>query len=59
MAGSLRQVAAVHALQAQYGAADALYRQALHIYQAAYGPDHRDVAKTLDAMAALYHKQGK
>ena len=41
-----------------YAAAEPLYRRALAIYEKALGPDHPDVATSLNNLAGLLHDQG-
>ena len=55
----LHQMAGLHAQQAKFTTAEALYIQALEIYEGAFGKDHYLVGKELDALAVLYQKQGK
>ncbi len=44
--------------QGHYGEAEPLYRRALEIREKALGPDHPDVANSLNNVASLYHVQG-
>ena len=59
VAQSLHQVAGLHAQWGKFVTAEALYKQAIDIYNGAFGSDHYLVAKELDALAVLYQKQGK
>ena len=42
----------------RYGEAEPLYQQSLAIWKKALGPDHPDVATSLNNLAALYQAQG-
>ncbi|MEL6748622.1 MAG: tetratricopeptide repeat protein, partial [Pseudomonadota bacterium] len=42
-----------HKARAEYGVAEPLYRRALTIDEASYGPDHPDVARDLNNLAEL------
>jgi CHAT domain-containing protein len=44
--------------QARYSAAEPLYKRALAIREKALGPEHPEVATTLDDLAVLYRDQG-
>ncbi|NIP13689.1 MAG: TonB family protein, partial [Pseudomonas stutzeri] len=44
--------------QGRYAEAEPLYQRALAIRENALGPDHSDVAQSLNNLAALYHAQG-
>ena len=46
-------------LRAQYAETEALYQQSLAIREKALGPEHSDVAVSLNNLATLYRKQGK
>ena len=59
VAQSLHQLAGLHAQQAKFSVAEALYKQAWEIYDGAFGPDHCMAAKEMDALAIVYQKQGK
>ena len=50
-------MAEVHGEQGQYAEAVPLYRRALAIAEKALGPDHPDVAQSLNNLAELYHDQ--
>ena len=56
MAVSLNNLAVLYDSQGQYAQAEPLYRRALAIWERAIGPDHPDVATSLENMAALYRK---
>jgi tetratricopeptide (TPR) repeat protein len=45
-------------LQGNYGDAEPLYQRALRIDETALGPDHPDVATSLNNLASLYRAQG-
>ena len=45
--------------RARYVEAEPLHRRALRIWEKALGPEHPDVATSLDNLAALYYAQGK
>ena len=45
--------------QGRYADAEPLYKRALAICEKALGPDHPDVAASLNDLAALYSKQGR
>jgi hypothetical protein len=45
--------------QGNYGAAEPLYQRALRIRETALGPDHPDVALSLNNLAELYHAPGQ
>ncbi|PVD37428.1 hypothetical protein C0Q70_00018 [Pomacea canaliculata] len=59
IAGSLHQLAGLHAQWGKFATAELLYRQALDIFEDAFGSDHHLVAKELDSLAVLYQKQDK
>ncbi|XP_070569543.1 nephrocystin-3-like [Ptychodera flava] len=59
VAGALYQLAGLHGQWNKFATAEALYKQALEISENAYGTDHHNVAKILDALAVLYQKQEK
>jgi tetratricopeptide (TPR) repeat protein len=46
-------------IKGQYGKADPLYGRALAIREKALGPEHPDVAVSLNNMASLYYVQGQ
>ena len=45
--------------QGQYPEAEPLHKRSLAIREKGLGPDHPDVAISLDNLAGLYHNQGK
>ncbi|MCL5669278.1 MAG: tetratricopeptide repeat protein, partial [Gammaproteobacteria bacterium] len=45
--------------QGQYAQAEPLYKRSLAITEKALGPDHPDVATSLENMAGLYRKTGR
>ncbi len=56
MANSLHNVAKLYFLQHRYGEAEALYSRAVAIMEKSLGPDHPDLAHTLDRYALLLQK---
>ena len=56
MASSLNNLALLYQSQGQYAEAESLYKRALAIREKALGPDHPDVARTLENYAALLRK---
>ena len=54
MAISLNNLAEVYRTQGDYTKAEPLFKRALVIREAAFGPDHPDVAFSLDNLATLY-----
>ena len=51
---SLNNLAGLYDTQGQYAQADPLYKRTLAIYENALGPDHPNVATSLENFAALY-----
>ena len=47
----------LHYIQGQYAKAEPLSRQALTILEKAFGPEHPDVAASLNKLASLYYVQ--
>ena len=45
--------------QGRYAEAEPLYKRALAIREKALGPDHPDVARSLNNLAELYENQGR
>jgi tetratricopeptide (TPR) repeat protein len=45
--------------EGRYADADPLYKRALATWKKALGPDHRDVAQSLNNLADLYLAQGR
>jgi len=54
VATSLSNLAALHDSQDQYAKAEPLYNRALAIREKALGPEHPDVATSLNNLAMLY-----
>ncbi len=59
MATSLNNLALFYNSQGQYAQAEPLFKRSLAIMEEAFGPDHPDVAASLENMAALYLKTGR
>jgi hypothetical protein len=57
VASSLKSLANLLKNQAKYGDAEPLYRRALAILEAVHGPDHPDVAFSLNELANLLEKK--
>ena len=55
----LHQVGLYSESRAQYRAAEPFYKRALVIWEKALGPDHPDVAETLDNLALLYDAEAR
>jgi tetratricopeptide (TPR) repeat protein len=55
----LNNLAALYQTQGQYAQAEPLYKRSLAIREKAHGPDHPDVATSLENMAELYGKTGR
>ena len=49
----------VYKEEGRYADADPLYKRALATWKKALGPDHRDVAQSLNNLADLYLAQGR
>ena len=45
--------------QGRYADAEPLYKRSLAIYEKALGPDHPNVAGSLNNLAGLYNEQGR
>jgi len=58
-AGMQDTIATIFENTGQYPAAEPLYTRALAIREKALGPDHPDVATSLNNLAGLYFKQGQ
>jgi len=56
---SLVQLAQLNAEWRKYSTAEALFRNALELFEGLYGAEHVEVAMALEAMALLYQRQGK
>jgi Tfp pilus assembly protein PilF len=52
----LNNLANLYCNQGQYAQAEPLHKRALAIREKALGPDHPDVAQSLENMAQLYRK---
>ena len=59
LAASLSDEARLYYQQGENDRAEQLYRRSLAIREKALGPDHPDVATSLDNLAKLYQAQGK
>jgi nephrocystin-3 len=55
----LHEMAGVHAHWGRLVTAETLYREALEIYESAYGINHCCVAREMESLAFVYHKLGK
>ena len=58
MAADKAALAAILDGQGKYDEAEALYRQALAVFERVYGPDHYELAVTFNNLAALSHAKG-
>ena len=56
---SLEQEAQLYHAQGRYAEAEPLFRRSLAIAESALGPDHPDVATSLNNLAGLYRAQGR
>ncbi len=54
MAASLNNLAELYRAQGQYAQAEPLYKRSLAIVEKALGPDHPNVATSLNNLALLY-----
>ncbi len=59
MAASLNNLALLHKVQGNYAEAEPLYKRALAIWEKALGPEHPDVATSLENYAALLRETGR
>ena len=59
MASTLNSLGSLYRARLEFNAAEPLYRRALEIREAAFGPAHPLVAETLNNMAALYRAEGR
>ncbi len=59
MAASLNNLALLYAAQGRYAEAEPLYKRALAISEKALGPDHPNVATSLENYAAVLRKTGR
>ena len=57
MAQSLGNLAKLYMKMAQYAKAEPLYQRSLKISRVPLGPDHPDVAASLNNLAALYRRR--
>ncbi|MEE8077291.1 MAG: tetratricopeptide repeat protein [Candidatus Binatia bacterium] len=55
----LNNLATLYQAQGKYAEAEPLHKRALAIWEKALGPDHPQVATTLENMAKLYKKTGR
>ena len=58
-APAYNNLAKVYHAQARYADAEPMYKRSLAIHEKALGPDHPDVALSLNNLASLYQKSGK
>ncbi len=59
MALALNNLGLLYYSQGKYAEAEPLFKRALAIEEKALGPDHPDLATTLENMADLYKKTGR
>ncbi len=59
MATSLNNLAVLYKAQGRYAEAEPLYQRALVIWEKAPGPEHPNVAQSLENYAALLRKTGR
>ena len=59
MATSLNNLALVYQAQGRYAEAEPLHKRALRIDEKALGPEHPDVAQSLENSAALLRETGR
>ncbi len=59
MAQSLNNLAELYRAQGHYAQAEPLFQRSLAIWEKALGPEHPDVATSLNKLAQLYHEQGR
>ena len=59
VAQTLNNLGVLHANQGRFEAAEPLYKRALEIREASYGPDHLTAAETRKNGATLYYAQGR
>ncbi len=59
MAASLGGVAALYHAQGRYAEAEPLYQRSLAIWEKALGPEHPDVATSLENYAALLRETAR
>ena len=58
LAATLNNLASLYKEEARYADTEPLYKRALAIREKALGPDHPDVAQSLNNLADLYSAQG-
>ncbi len=59
MAASLNNLAGLYEAQSHYAEAEPLYQRSLAILEKALGPEHTDVATTLENYAALLRETAR
>ncbi len=59
MANSLSNLARLYQAQGHYAKAEPLYKRSLAIMEKALGPEHPDVAQSLENYAALLRQTGR
>ncbi len=59
LATTLNELAYLYFTQGEYTEAEPLYQRALSIYEKAWGPEHPDVAMTLENYAALLREMDR
>ena len=59
MAESLNNLAELYRTQGKYAEAEPLYKRSLAILEKVLGPNHPDVAKSLEIYAALLQETGR
>ncbi len=59
MAASLNNLAALYEVQGNYAEAEPLYQRSLAIQEKALGPEHPDVATSLENYAALLRQTAR
>ncbi len=58
MAAGLNNLAGLYRDQDRYAEAEPLYQRSMAIREKALGPEHPDVAQSLNNLAGLYEAQG-
>ncbi len=59
MAASLNNLAGLYQAQGKYAEAEPLYQRSLAIWEKALGPEHPDVATSLETYAALLRQTAR
>jgi tetratricopeptide (TPR) repeat protein len=59
VAKSLNNLATLYFMQGQYAQAELFYKQSLEVIEKALGPDHPDLATTLENLAELFRKTNR